>query len=152
MTAHTTEHWVNGERYADTAHLSTEELAQVIASDLADPANPYGLPDHFAYQANADTSGPVPQLLIRVSGITAADGDMAVEAALITVHHAVNEYGCFRFHDMFPRNARFEHTALAVTPDGRLQSTRLPQTTARHILKSTVDKFGAVRLCEGGFS
>lgn len=59
-----------------------------------------------------------------MAGITATDGDMAAEAAMITVHHAVNEYGRFHFHEMFPRNVRFEHTVLAEAPDGHLHSSR----------------------------
>lgn len=128
MTAHTTTECFDGERYADTAHLSATELAQRIASDLADPANPYGLPEHFTYEASAETSGTLPHLLIRVSGITAADGDMAGEAAMGIVHHAVGEYGRFRFDGLLPRNVRFEHTVVAVTPDGRRHVARSPRT------------------------
>jgi hypothetical protein len=119
-TPHTTEEWFDGQRYADTAHLPPDELAQTIAADLADP---YGLPHHFTYQASADTTGVLPHLLIHVSGITTADGDEAPGAALITVHHVVAEYARFRFERLFPRNVRFEHTVVVTTPDGRQLSS-----------------------------
>lgn len=123
MTPHTTPEYLDGERYADTAHLSADELAQVIASELADTANPYGLPEHVTYEASADTRGPLPQLLIRVIGITPADGDMATESAVLTVYGAVAEYGRLRFDGMLPRPVRFEHTVVAKAPDGRLLSS-----------------------------
>jgi hypothetical protein len=119
---------VDGDRYADTAHLSPHDLAKLIVTDLTDPNNPYTLPTHFTYEITVNTTGPLPHLLIQVGGITPADGEMAADAALVTINHAVKQYGQLR--GIFERNLRFDHTLIVTTPDGHQRSVPSLLTTS----------------------
>lgn len=106
--------WLDGEHYADTRHLSMEQIATSVGLALDDLQHDEEIPEHLDIHVAADTTGPIAVLRTVIRGLTPRDGVEIRDAVMRAAFDLASHYN--RIHLTRPESCRFVHYVFAVMP------------------------------------
>lgn len=106
--------WLDGEHYADTEHLSMEQIATSIGLTLDDLQHDDEIPEHLDIHVTADDTGPIAVLRTVIRGLTTQDGVETRDAVMRAAFDLASHYN--RIHLARPESCRFVHYVFAVMP------------------------------------
>jgi hypothetical protein len=106
--------WLDGWHYADTQHLTMEQIATTVALAVDDLQHDDEIPERLDIQVTADTTGPLAVLRTVIRGLTPQDSAAMRDDVMRAIFHLASHYN--RIHLARPESCRFVHYVFAITP------------------------------------
>lgn len=105
--------WLDGWQYAETKHLTMDQIATTVGLALEDLQHDGEIPNHLEIQVTADTTEPLAVRRTVIRGLTPQDTTATRDDVMRAVFHLASHYN--RIHLARPESCRFVYNVFAIT-------------------------------------